>query len=58
MIFLTPLIVKYMERDLDITKPRYSKQILPVPKPFVTSGSTVQGNVWMSLENLYVELKG
>ena len=30
-----PAIVKYMKKNLDITKPRYSKQILPVPWPFV-----------------------
>ena len=29
--FLTPLIVKYMEKSLDATKPRYSEHILPVP---------------------------
>ena len=26
-----------MEKNLDITKPRHSEQILPVPLPFVTS---------------------
>ena len=31
MIFFTPVIVKYMEKTLDITKPCYSAQILPVP---------------------------
>ena len=37
--FLYPntLIVKYMKKNLDITKPRYSQQILPVPWPFVIS---------------------
>ena len=30
MIFFTPVIVKYMEKNLDTTKPRYSKQILPI----------------------------
>ena len=30
MIFFTPVIVKYMEKTLDITKPCYSAQILPV----------------------------
>ena len=33
----TPVIVKYMEKNLDITKPRYSEQILPVPWQFVIS---------------------
>ena len=31
MIFFTPVIVKYMEKTLNITKPCYSAQILPVP---------------------------
>ena len=36
--FLYPsIIVKYMEKNLDITKPRYSEQILPVPWSFVIS---------------------
>ena len=30
-IFFTPVVVKYMKKDLDITKLRYSEQILPVP---------------------------
>ena len=48
-----------MERDLDITKPRYSEQILPVPKPFVKSRSyCIRKCVDVTLENLYVELKG
>ena len=29
--FYTPAVVKYLEKNLDITKPRYSEQILPVP---------------------------
>ena len=29
--FLSPVIVKYMEKYLDITKPRYSERFLPVP---------------------------
>ena len=33
----TPVIVKYVEKNLDVTKPRYSEQILPVPWPFVFS---------------------
>ena len=40
-IFFTPIIVKYMERNVDITKPRYSDQFLPVPWPFVFRGSAV-----------------
>ena len=28
-----------MKKDLNITKPRYSEQILPVPWPFDFSGS-------------------
>ena len=35
--FFTPVIVKYMKKNLDITKPRYSEQILPVPWHFVIS---------------------
>lgn len=31
------VIVKYMKKDLDMTKPCYSKQILPVPCPFFIS---------------------
>ena len=30
-IFLAPVIVKYLEKNLDTTKPRYSEHILPVP---------------------------
>ena len=33
-IFFTLVTVKYMEKNLDITKPRYSKQILPVISRF------------------------
>ena len=35
--FHTPVTVKYMKENLDITKPRYSEQILPVPWSFVIS---------------------
>ena len=35
MIFFTPTIVKYKKKNLDITKLRHSKQISPVPWPFV-----------------------
>ena len=31
------LIVKYMEKNLDVMKPRYSEHMLPVPWPFVIS---------------------
>ena len=31
------VIVKYMEKNLGITKPRYREQILPLPCPFVVS---------------------
>ena len=37
MIFLTPVIVKCMEKNLDVMKPRYSKHILSVPWPFIIS---------------------
>ena len=39
MIFFTPgpVIVKHMEKFLDITKPCYSEQILPVPWHIVIS---------------------
>ena len=37
MIFFTPVIVKYMKYNLNIKKPRYSEQILPVPWPVVIS---------------------
>ena len=34
--FLYPsIIVKYMEKDLDIMKSQYSRQVLPVPLSFV-----------------------
>ena len=36
-IFFAPVIVKYMEKNFDITKPRYSERILSVPWPFVLS---------------------
>ena len=32
MFFFTPVIVKHMEKNLNIMKPRYSKQILPFPQ--------------------------
>ena len=37
---MAPVIVKYMKKDLDVMKPRYSKQILPVPWPSLYRGST------------------
>ena len=36
-VFLIPAIVKYMEKNLDLTKPHYGEHILPVPLPFVMS---------------------
>ena len=42
MIFFAIVIVKLMEKKvLDIRKPHYSEQILPVPWPLVISSSTV-----------------
>ena len=40
-IFLTPVIVRYMEKNLDITKPYYSKCILPTLGPSVYRSSIV-----------------
>ena len=37
MTFFTPVTVKYMEKNLGITKPRYSEHVLPVTWPFVIS---------------------
>ena len=34
-IFFIPVTAKWMKKNLDITKPRSSEQILPVPWPFV-----------------------
>ena len=34
MISFTPIIVKYVKKNLDVTKPFDSEQILPVPWPF------------------------
>ena len=31
MIFITPVIVKYMENNLDIMKPCYQEHIFPIP---------------------------
>ena len=36
-IFFTPVIVKYMTKNLDISKTRYSEQILPVSWHIVVS---------------------
>ena len=41
MIFVTLVIVKYIEKNLYITKPCYSEQILPVLWPLLYRGSTV-----------------
>ena len=35
--FFTPVMVKYVKKNLDITKPRYNEQILSVPWSFVKS---------------------
>ena len=32
--YFTPLIVKYVKKALNVTKPCYNEQILPVPWPF------------------------
>ena len=34
---VTPIIVKYMKKNLDITKPRYGEQILSGSWPFIKS---------------------
>ena len=39
-IFFAPVIVKYMEKNLNLTKRRYGKHILPVPWPSLYRGST------------------
>ena len=39
-IFFAPVIVKYMEKNLHLTKRRYGKHILPVPWPSIYRGST------------------
>ena len=36
-LYSTPVIVKYMEKNLDGTKPCYSEKNLPVSWPFVIS---------------------
>ena len=36
-IFFARVIVKYEEKNLDITKPRYREHILPIPWSFVIS---------------------
>ena len=37
MIFFTPIIVKYIGKNLDITKCHYGEYYLPVPWPFIIS---------------------
>ena len=37
MIFFTQVTAKDMKKNLDIMKPCFSKQILPVPWPFIIS---------------------
>lgn len=34
MLFPIPVTVKYLEKNLDTTKPQHSQHILPVPWPF------------------------
>ena len=42
MLFFSPVIVKYIKKNLVIMKPcYYSKLILPVPWPLLYRGSTV-----------------
>ena len=41
MIFFPPVIVKYMEKHLNISKPCYSEQILPVYSTSLYRGSTI-----------------
>ena len=41
MIFFPPVIVKYMEKHLNISKPCYSEQILPVHSSSLYRGSTI-----------------
>ena len=36
-IFFPPVILKYIKKNLNTTKPHYSKHILPVPWPFLKS---------------------
>ena len=47
--FLYPTNSKYVEKHLDITKPRYSEQILPVPWHFVISRFHCIGYIGMCL---------
>ena len=47
-VFFTTVILKYMKKNLDITKPRYSEHIdLPVPWPFVISRFHYTYNSWV-----------
>ena len=36
MIFFAPVIVKYMKKNRNATKPCYGEQILTFPWPFIT----------------------
>ena len=38
MIFFSPIVVKYMKKNLHMMKTLYSEQMLSVPWPFVKSG--------------------
>ena len=52
--FLCPVIIKYMEKNLDITKPRYSEQIWQSGlAPSLYRGSTVINNI---VSNIYCAL--
>ena len=37
MIFFTPIIVRYNEKDPRYNKPHYNEQILSAPWPFIKS---------------------
>ena len=52
-IFFSPVIVKYTKKNLEITKPRYSELILPVPWPFVTSRFHCNKNEWNSQKAIW-----
>ena len=53
-----PVIVKYMKKNLGVTKPRYSEQFLPVPWPFVISTFHCTGYLYLisslHLSHLYL----
>ena len=51
-IFCTPVTAKYMEKNLDITTPRYSEQILPILDLSLYWGSTVYCGVILTFKEL------